>query len=41
MTRAKWVLLYRMEEFQKVWIYEPLKPNGLKRRQNEGWRVSK
>lgn len=39
MTRAKWVLLYRWEHGQKVWIYEPLRSTGLKLRKKEGWRI--
>lgn len=38
MSRRKWTLLFRMEDTQKVWRYEPLQKHDLNARKREGWR---
>ncbi len=39
MNQAPWRLLYRFEEGQKVWSYEPFWGKQLKRQQREGWEL--
>lgn len=39
MNQRPWRLLYRLEDGQKVWLYEPLWGKELKRRQREGWEL--
>lgn len=36
-----WILLYRKEDGQKVWLYEPLRKYELNARKRQGWRVWK
>lgn len=36
-----WTLLYRWEEGQKVWLYEPLRKYELQARKRQGWKVVK
>lgn len=37
--QRKWVLLFRWEEGQKVYLYEPLKNGELKSRIRKGWQA--
>lgn len=35
----RWYLLYRFEDYQHVWIYEPLQKGELNSRKRKGWKV--
>ena len=37
MARAKWMFLYRKEGTHTVWVYERLRPGGLRQRERDGW----
>lgn len=37
--RKRWFLLFRIEEGQKVFLYEPLQKYELNSRLRKGWRV--
>lgn len=37
MSRRRWILLFRMEARQKVWLYEQLQHHDLKARLRDGW----
>lgn len=39
MAKRKWILLYRKEGEQPVWLYEPLQKHDLQARLNKGWRI--
>jgi hypothetical protein len=39
MARRKWTLLFRYEEGQRVYLYEPLQKHELNSRLKKGWRV--
>ncbi|SFU39903.1 hypothetical protein SAMN05421543_101463 [Alicyclobacillus macrosporangiidus] len=36
---VRWHLLWRMEEGQRVWVYEPLTFSDLNSRLRDGWHV--
>lgn len=36
--QARWYLLFRMEDGQKVYLYEPLKKGELNSRLRKGWK---
>ncbi|WP_263282759.1 hypothetical protein [Sporolactobacillus terrae] len=38
MSRRRWILLFRMEERQKVWLYEQLQRHDLNARLRDGWK---
>ncbi|MDD9150557.1 hypothetical protein OYT88_18680 [Sporolactobacillus sp. CQH2019] len=38
MSHRKWILLFRMEDLQKVHLYEPLQEHDLNERLREGWK---
>lgn len=40
MSEPPWVLLFRIEDGQRVWNYGPLWDKQVKRMQLEGWRIS-
>ncbi|MDQ0268903.1 hypothetical protein [Cytobacillus purgationiresistens] len=37
--QRKWMLLFRKEEGQAVYLYERLQKHDLKRRLKDGWRI--
>ena len=37
--KAKWYLLFRVEDGQKVWLYEELRKYELNSRIKKGWKV--
>ncbi len=37
MAKQKWILLYRLENSKRVWIYEPLQKHELNARIRKGW----
>lgn len=37
--KPRWMLLYRLEGTQKVYLYEPLKKYELIARKKQGWKV--
>lgn len=34
-----WMLLYRKEGEQRIWLYEPLRKYELNARKRQGWKV--
>lgn len=41
MSCRKWILLFRMEGWQKVHLYEPLQRHDLNARLRDGWKPVK
>lgn len=41
MSRRKWTLLYRVEDGQKVHLFEPLQRHDLRARIRDGWKEVK
>jgi hypothetical protein len=41
MSRRRWILLFRMEEQHKVWLYEQLQRHDLRARIRDGWKPVK
>lgn len=37
--QRKWMLLFRKEEGQPVYLYEPLQKHDLNRRLKDGWKI--
>ncbi|WP_017379759.1 hypothetical protein [Paenisporosarcina sp. TG-14] len=39
MAKRKWVLMFRKEDGQNVWLYEALQQHDLNARKRQGWRL--